>query len=158
MAPCLESKMRHKRDTPSLYSRPAPILALLVMAAATADAVFMETNENPNENEIAFVLDSFVDGPEINELIERLQLIHDNELAFEGLEERFRFLFDKYQEQPHLLDKSLGKLLEDLLRIAVAQNSPQTLTNKCFKLMYIITKVRNYKNVVGHLPHEVCIN
>uniref|UniRef100_A0A8C0APJ8 Tubulin-specific chaperone D n=1 Tax=Buteo japonicus TaxID=224669 RepID=A0A8C0APJ8_9AVES len=62
---------------------------------------------------------------------------------------------DKYQEQPHLLDRHLEWMMNSLLAIVRDNGSPPPLVHLAFKFLYIITKVRGYKRFLPLFPHEV---
>uniref|UniRef100_A0A8C3XB98 Tubulin-specific chaperone D n=1 Tax=Cyanoderma ruficeps TaxID=181631 RepID=A0A8C3XB98_9PASS len=62
---------------------------------------------------------------------------------------------DKYQEQPHLLDRHLEGMMNSLLEIVRDSGSPPPLVHLAFKFLYIITKVRGYKRFLPLFPHEV---
>uniref|UniRef100_A0A669QG59 Tubulin-specific chaperone D n=1 Tax=Phasianus colchicus TaxID=9054 RepID=A0A669QG59_PHACC len=62
---------------------------------------------------------------------------------------------DKYQEQPHLLDRHLEWMMNMLLDIIRDSGSPPVLFHLAFKFLYIITKVRGYKLFLRLFPHEV---
>ncbi|GAA5821078.1 hypothetical protein JCM11251_001952 [Rhodosporidiobolus azoricus] len=69
-------------------------------------------------------------------------------------------MLDEYQEQPHLLDPSLEKLISPLLiklREQVRRPNPPLegkRLNRLARLVYFVTKVRGSKVIVGFFPHE----
>ncbi|NWJ02836.1 TBCD protein, partial [Crypturellus undulatus] len=67
----------------------------------------------------------------------------------------FSVIMDKYQEQPHLLDRHLEWMMNSLLDIVRDTESPPPLIHFAFKFLYIITKVRGYKSFLQKFPHEV---
>uniref|UniRef100_A0A8B9FS32 Tubulin-specific chaperone D n=1 Tax=Amazona collaria TaxID=241587 RepID=A0A8B9FS32_9PSIT len=67
----------------------------------------------------------------------------------------FSGIMDKYQEQPHLLDRHLEWMMTLLLDIVRDNGSPPPLVHLAFKFLYIITKVRGYKVFLPLFPHEV---
>ncbi|NXS30951.1 TBCD protein, partial [Pomatostomus ruficeps] len=67
----------------------------------------------------------------------------------------FSGIMDKYQEQPHLLDRHLEGMMNSLLDIVRDSGSPPPLVHLAFKFLYIITKVRGYKRFLPLFPHEV---
>uniref|UniRef100_A0A8V5HCA3 Tubulin-specific chaperone D n=1 Tax=Melopsittacus undulatus TaxID=13146 RepID=A0A8V5HCA3_MELUD len=67
----------------------------------------------------------------------------------------FSGIMDKYQEQPHLLDRHLEWMMTLLLDIVRDNGSPPQLVHLAFKFLYIITKVRGYKVFLPLFPHEV---
>ncbi|GAB6032084.1 hypothetical protein CHUAL_010448 [Chamberlinius hualienensis] len=100
-------------------------------------------------------LESFVDTESIASIIEQIKSVYKNSVCLERCLEQFTNIFDKYQEQPHLLDPYLDIYLSQLLDVAMDSHSEDALKHQCFKLLYTITKVRGYKVVLRHLPHEV---
>ena len=94
------------------------------------------------------------------ELEDVLKMIEDlkNPEIYQKIEksyEQYAELLSKYQEQPHLLDPHLPKLIELLLTIVRDPESPDGLKNAGFKYLYQICKVRTYKVFVKFLPHEL---
>ncbi|XP_012658670.1 tubulin-specific chaperone D isoform X1 [Otolemur garnettii] len=100
-------------------------------------------------------LEAFGESAETGALLGRLRAVHGDRAAREVVEERFRVIMDKYQEQPHLLDPHLEWMMNLLLDIVQDKTSPASLIHLAFKFLYIITKVRGYKVVLRLLPHEV---
>lgn len=101
-------------------------------------------------------LDNFSEVEEVLEMINNLQNIHNAELSvIERAYERYVYILDQYHEQPHLLDSHIDTLLHKLCALSRYDDNPITLKHLAFKYMYVITKVRGYKVVVRHLPHEV---
>jgi len=72
----------------------------------------------------------------------------------EQLLERWKFIFDAYQEQPHLIDPHLATILDNLVDKIRKHQTPEQLSITT-QLLFHITKVRGYKVVVRHFPHEV---
>jgi hypothetical protein len=91
--------------------------------------------------------------------------------------ERLCKIYEKYQEQPHLLDPHLEAMIEPVMvrvkqiihqREAELQKAAedgqafpfQTYRNpqlhQLFQIIYQLSKTRGYKTIVKFLPHEVC--
>lgn len=97
---------------------------------------------------------------ELNEVIAMI-----NNLAQDSLDkpeksyEIFSEIVGRYQEQPHLLDPHLPKLIDLLLTIirqhSNVDNCSAGLFHAAFKYLYQLTKVRTYKVLVKFLPHEL---
>lgn len=100
-------------------------------------------------------LDVFKEYDEIMSLISQLKTVYSNGSLSEIVIERFVYILNQYQEQPHLLDRFLDDFLNELLKIARNIDNDKNLQYLAFKFLYIITKVRGYKVVLRHLPHEV---
>lgn len=107
---------------------------------------------------LSCALERFSEVDEVLHMIDTLKDIYNAELSVvERAYERYVYILDQYHEQPHLLDAHLDTLLERLCSIARNNNNPNELRNLAFKYMYVVIKVRGYKIVVRHLPHEVSI-
>ncbi|KAF8795134.1 Tubulin-specific chaperone D like protein [Argiope bruennichi] len=100
-------------------------------------------------------LDVFKEYDEIISLISQLKTVYNDQSQSEKVIERFIYILNQYQEQPHLLDRYLDDFLNELLKIARNPDNEKSLQYLAFKFLYIITKVRGYKVVLRHLPHEV---
>ncbi|NWR47300.1 TBCD protein, partial [Regulus satrapa] len=101
------------------------------------------------------ILDSFAESQEVAELIGNLREVFGELVTREMAVERFVGIMDKYQEQPHLLDRHLEGMMNSLLEIVQDSASPPPLVHLAFKFLYIITKVRGYKRFLPLFPHEV---
>ncbi|NWT55444.1 TBCD protein, partial [Erythrocercus mccallii] len=101
------------------------------------------------------ILDSFTESREVAELIGNLREVFGELVTREMAVERFIGIMDKYQEQPHLLDRHLEGMMNSLLEIVRDSGSPPPLVHLAFKFLYIITKVRGYKRFLPLFPHEV---
>ncbi|NWS87721.1 TBCD protein, partial [Toxostoma redivivum] len=101
------------------------------------------------------ILDSFSESREVAELIGNLREVFGELVTREMAVERFIGIMDKYQEQPHLLDRHLEGMMNSLLEIVRDSGSPPPLVHLAFKFLYIITKVRGYKRFLPLFPHEV---
>ncbi|XP_062936877.1 tubulin-specific chaperone D isoform X2 [Cynocephalus volans] len=100
-------------------------------------------------------LEAFGESAESRALLGRLRAVHGDLAAREVVEQRFRVIMDKYQEQPHLLDPHLEWMMNLLLDMVQDKTSPTALVHLAFKFLYIITKVRGYKVFLRLFPHEV---
>lgn len=100
-------------------------------------------------------LEFFKEYDEIISLIDQLKDVYNDQSLSEKVIERFIYILNQYQEQPHLLDRYLDDFLNRLLNIARNDENDDKLQHLAFKFLYIITKVRGYKVVLRHLPHEV---
>jgi hypothetical protein len=99
-------------------------------------------------------LEMFSEHEEIIDMIENLKTVYSSETLAEVGYERFTYILNTYQEQPHLLDSHLDSILNNLISIVRNAESVE-LKHAAFKYIYVMTKVRGYKVVVTHLPHEV---
>lgn len=102
-------------------------------------------------------LEVFKEYDEIIGLISQLKTVYNDQSLSENVIERYVYILNQYQEQPHLLDRFLDDFLNGLLEIARNVDNDKNLQYLAFKFLYIITKVRGYKVVLRHLPHEVYI-
>ena len=99
-------------------------------------------------------LESFKEYEELVEIIKNLSRSLQDTNQHELAVERFRYVLDWYQEQPHLLDP----FLEDFLRLMIENVRLETevgLMHATTQLMTHLFKVRGPKVVVKYLPHEV---
>jgi hypothetical protein len=112
--------------------------------------------ENCDENiGLGCALEMFSEHEEVVTMIENLRTVYLSEVLAERAYERFVCILDRYQEQPHLLDPHLDTVLNKLISIVRNEESSIELKHATFKYLYIVMKVRGYKVVVTHLPHEV---
>ncbi|XP_022244717.1 tubulin-specific chaperone D-like [Limulus polyphemus] len=114
-----------------------------------------EDNSGSEAVGLGCALELFKEHEEITQIIKQLPSVYRERSTLDITYERFVYILSQYQEQPHLLDPYLDTLLENLLNIGRDPNFHDGLRHKAFQFLYIITKVRNYKVVVRHLPHEV---
>eukprot|EP00058_Branchiostoma_floridae_P020624 XP_002606114.1 hypothetical protein BRAFLDRAFT_88024 [Branchiostoma floridae] len=100
-------------------------------------------------------LEYFEEAEEIVGLINSIPNVAGDLIPMEMALERFTFIVDKYQEQPHLIDPHLESILEQLLKMARDTTYPPKVMHLAFKFLYLVTKMRGYKVIVRQLPHEV---
>ncbi|GIY26319.1 tubulin-specific chaperone D [Caerostris darwini] len=125
----------------------------------------MDTSRNRTSSEgnaddtdsigLGCALEVFKEYEEIISLIVQLKTIYNDQSQSEKVTERYMYILNQYQEQPHLLDRYLDDFLNELLKVARNTENEKSLQYHAFKFLYIITKVRGYKVVLRHLPHEV---
>lgn len=109
-----------------------------------------EDDDRPSNN-----LEHFT---ELNEVIAMINnLAQDSLTKPEKSYEIFSEIVGRYQEQPHLLDPHLPKLIDLLLEIVRQSNGSNSIAlfHAAFKYLYQLTKVRTYKVLVKFLPHEL---
>ncbi|CAH2071317.1 unnamed protein product, partial [Iphiclides podalirius] len=99
-------------------------------------------------------LEHFSEVEDVLHMIDNLKNIYDTP-TLEVDYERLYTILKQYYEQPHLLDPHLDKLLAKFLALIKDKDSPIGLKHATFNYMYQIIRVRGYKVVVRHLPHEV---
>lgn len=78
-----------------------------------------------------------------------------SEKKLESLLEKFKATLDKYLEQPYLLDPHLAEIVKALLGPVKSSLCTDEMLNACMAFLLVVTKVRGYKVVVNHLPHEL---
>jgi hypothetical protein len=100
-------------------------------------------------------LELFSEHEEVINMIQNLRTIYSSTVNMELSYARFVYVLNQYQEQPHLLDPHLDNILDKLISIVRCEDSSMELKHATFKYLHIIMKVRSYKIVVRHLPHEV---
>ena len=100
-------------------------------------------------------LESFKEVEEVAGIIQDLENTIKDQQKHEVAVERFRLVLDWYQEQPHLLDPHLERLLELLVLQIRREEATAPLLHATATLAAHIFKVRGPKVVVKYLPHEV---
>lgn len=104
-------------------------------------------------------LERFSEHKEVLQIIRTLgDVVKEQRSVIEKTYERFRYILSQYQEQPHLLDPHVDELLQCLVGVIKAPDSSDRLKHEIFKYMCVLIKVRGYKVIVRHLPHEVSGN
>jgi hypothetical protein len=84
-----------------------------------------------------------------------------NEFLFDSqmeiIYDKYRTVIDRYQEQPHLLDRHLELMIEKLLVHFRTCNTEEQLPLKHLALKFLrqLFKVRGPKEVVRRMPHEI---
>lgn len=112
-------------------------------------------DENTEFVGLGCALELFSELDEVLGMIDQLKSIYTTKKATECAYEKFRCVLTLYQEQPHLLDPHLETILGRIISIVRNKDEPIELKHEAFKYLHVIVKVRGYKVVVRHLPHEV---
>ncbi|XP_013165027.1 PREDICTED: tubulin-specific chaperone D [Papilio xuthus] len=99
-------------------------------------------------------LEHFSEVEDVMNMIDNLKNIYDTP-QLEVDYDRLYSILKQYYEQPHLLDPHLDKILSKFIALIKDKESPTGLKHATFNYMYQIIRVRGYKVVVRHLPHEV---
>ncbi|XP_049869882.1 tubulin-specific chaperone D [Pectinophora gossypiella] len=99
-------------------------------------------------------LEHFSEVEEVLNMIDNVKTIY-NTPAVEVEYEKLYGILKQYYEQPHLLDPHLDKILSRFLGLIKDKESPMELKHATFNYMYQIIRIRGYKIVIRHLPHEV---
>ncbi|KAF7234368.1 hypothetical protein EG68_11914 [Paragonimus skrjabini miyazakii] len=73
----------------------------------------------------------------------------------ELLEEELKRVFNFYQEQPHLLDPYLERLISECLTVVHASVEKPKAFHFAFRVLYLMVKTRGYKSVIRLMPHTV---
>ncbi|KAK4882052.1 hypothetical protein RN001_005371 [Aquatica leii] len=101
-------------------------------------------------------LEMFSEVDEVFKMIDNLKtIVYAQQSVTEKAYERFVLILGQYQEQPHLLDSHLDLLLDKFILIVRDPTNAIEVKHETFKYMFVLIKVRGYKVVVRHLPHEV---
>lgn len=102
--------------------------------------------------------ESFTEHSEIVKLIDEVVINDkDSQIAKKNWQ-RFTFILDQYQEQPHLIDPFLEHVLNRIVDIIKNENLGFNIKHEAFRHLYFISKVRGYKVIARLLPHEVIHN
>lgn len=99
-------------------------------------------------------LEHFSEFEDVMNMIDNVKNIY-NTSALEAEYDKLYTILKQYYEQPHLLDPYLDRILAKFLELIKDKESPMELKHAIFNYMYQIIRVRGYKVVVRHLPHEV---
>lgn len=90
-----------------------------------------------------------LDTSNSNKLANKIEIIHSV----------FKNQIDIFQSQPHLLDRDIHGFVTTLLDIVqkcyIQHTVDKVKIDLAFSCIYLITKVRGFKNVIRHFPHEV---
>lgn len=118
-----------------------------------------KTKESQNDEEpfgLGCALEMFSEVNEVLEMIENIKtIVHSQQHLTEKAHEKFIFILGQYQEQPHLLDSHIDILLNNFISLIRVPSNSMEMKHVAFKYMCILIKVRGYKVIVRHLPHEV---
>lgn len=118
---------------------------------------------DPNRDEdcdnigLGCALEYFSEVEEVLNMIDNVKNVYNNTRALETEYEKLYNILKQYYEQPHLLDPHLEKILAKFMTLIKDKESPFEVKHAVFNYMYQIIRVRGYKVVVRHLPHEVSI-
>ena len=131
------------------------LLRVILLHIFTFQNVNM-TDKEPTEECIGLgaALESFKESREIVEIINNLSSTLEDNNQHELAVERFRYVLDWYQEQPHLLDP----FLEEFLRLMIENiklDTESRLLHATTQLMTHLFKVRGPKVLLKYLSHEV---
>ncbi|CAH8437222.1 unnamed protein product [Dicrocoelium dendriticum] len=64
-------------------------------------------------------------------------------------------IFNLYQEQPHLLDPCLERLISECLVIVHSFNDDPNAFHFAFRVLHLMVKTRGYKSIIRLMPHTV---
>ncbi|XP_045447141.1 tubulin-specific chaperone D [Melitaea cinxia] len=121
------------------------------MVALDAD---MNRDDDCDNTGLGCALEHFSEVEDVLNMIDNVKNIYYTP-AFEVEYDKLYTILKQYYEQPHLLDPHLDKMLAKFMTIIKDKESPFELKHATFNYMYQIIRVRGYKVVVRHLPHEV---
>lgn len=100
-------------------------------------------------------LQEFEDYDAVMETIRKVAKGGLTEREIERLLEAFKKTFDKYLEQPYLLDGHLAEIVQALVKPVKSPDCTNDVLHTCMVFLVVVTQVRGYKVVVNHLPHEL---
>ncbi|RWS29469.1 tubulin-specific chaperone D-like protein [Leptotrombidium deliense] len=106
--------------------------------------------------------DTFCEKEDVLQIIDEMKMLtedYDSIIKAECLYDKLRFVLDKYQQQPHLLDPHIAifvqKLLSNFYVKDKEQNESMTIFRLSMKCLYHLCKVRGFKTFIRYFPHEV---
>ncbi|CAG4914997.1 unnamed protein product [Colias eurytheme] len=114
----------------------------------------MNRDEDCDNIGLGCALEHFSEIEDVMNMIENVKNIY-NTSTFEVEYDKLYGILKQYYEQPHLLDPHLDRMLAKFMEIIKDKSSPSELKHAAFNYMYQVIRVRGYKVVVRHLPHEV---
>ncbi|KAK7066938.1 hypothetical protein SK128_026750 [Halocaridina rubra] len=100
-------------------------------------------------------LDMFREHEEVMQMITSIPKAVQTDLGAEKAFEDLKTILDTYQEQPHLLDSHIEKMLSYLVNLTRNAELDFKIISQAFKYLWLVIKVRGHKNVLRKLPHEV---
>eukprot|EP00049_Salpingoeca_infusionum_P003287 m.65120 g.65120 ORF g.65120 m.65120 type:complete len:1273 (-) comp12047_c0_seq2:165-3983(-) len=103
-------------------------------------------------------LDHFSEVREVHQLLTQLATESEIDALTPPtlLADKLQDIFERYQEQPHLLDSHLDSITQKLTQIVSVEYNDELkeLHDAAFRLIYILTKVRGYKVVSKRFQHS----
>ncbi|XP_045513668.1 tubulin-specific chaperone D [Pieris brassicae] len=115
----------------------------------------MNRDEDCDNIGLGCALEHFSEVEDVLNMIDNVKNIYDTPAIFEGEYDKLYNILKQYYEQRHLLDPHLDRILAKFMTIIKDKSSLPELKHATFNYMYQIIRVRGYKVVVRHLPHEV---
>ncbi|CAN7982388.1 unnamed protein product, partial [Ixodes hexagonus] len=116
-------------------------------------------NQTPTESELDSerdaALQTFEDYERVMSIINTVISCDLSEKIMESLHQEFKSLFDKYLEQPYLLDGHMEEIVRTLIEPVRSGSCPEVMLQKCLLFLQVPTTVRGHKAVIHHLPHEI---
>lgn len=122
-----------------------------MLVTMEACAPTLGTGECVDENE----LQEFEDYEAVMDMIRKVAKGGLAEREVEHLLDVFKKTFDKYLEQPYLLDAHLAEIVQALVKPVKSPDCTDDVLHACMGFLVVVTKVRGHKVVVTHLPHEL---
>ncbi|CAB3237102.1 unnamed protein product [Arctia plantaginis] len=114
----------------------------------------MNRDDDGDNIGLGCALEHFSEIEDVMNMIDNVKNIY-NTPTLELEYDKLYAILKQYYEQPHLLDPHLDKILSKFLSLIRDKDSPVELKHATFNYMYQVIRVRGYKVVVRHLPHEV---
>jgi hypothetical protein len=111
----------------------------------------------------------FAEHEQVKQLIATFNITNIDVYQIEKTIAEFTKILEKYQEQAQLLDPHLEDMINQVMTIVrsvifITEEQKNTrykteiygtLRHALFKTIYMITKVRGYKTILKHFPHEI---
>ncbi|CAL8088168.1 unnamed protein product [Calicophoron daubneyi] len=114
-----------------------------------------EDAEDYADEQHSIVFNEFRHYDEVVKYIKSIQSATKSLSDEELLEESLIKIFNFYQEQPHLLDPYLERLIADCLSVVHSSSDDQRSLHFAFRVLYLMVKTRGYKSIVRLMPHTV---
>ncbi|CAH8535750.1 unnamed protein product [Heterobilharzia americana] len=114
-----------------------------------------QTVDDATDEKQCFVFTEFKHYDQVMDLISSIKTEVLDPNKEESLEETLIKIFSLYQEQPHLLDPYLEKMISACLDAVHCSTSEPKVFHFAFKILYLMTRTRGHKAIIRLMPHTV---
>lgn len=118
-------------------------------------AIEDDPNDDCENIGVCSALEHFAEAEDVILMIDNIRNIYKTRELLEKQYDKLYAILKQYYEQPHLLDPHLDIILTKLIVLIKSKDEPIELKHAAFNYMYQFVRIRGYKVVVRHLPHEV---
>ncbi|KAF5397755.1 tubulin-specific chaperone D [Paragonimus heterotremus] len=107
------------------------------------------------EEEKSIIFNEFKHYDDVVSYIRSIPSVVKDSGEEELLEEELKRVFNFYQEQPHLLDPYLERLISECLTVVHTSVEKPKAFHFAFRVLYLMVKTRGYKSIIRLMPHTV---